>query len=924
MSRPQIYLLDAYALIYRAYFPHIKRPRLDSQGRDTSAIFGFVNTLGEILSSFSPEYIAVVFDPPGGSFRSQIYPEYKANRDKTPEPISFAVPYIKQILEAYGIPVIMQQGYEADDVVGALSVQAEQAGLEVLMVTPDKDYAQLVTPHVSILAPQRGGGYMEMGVAEVQEKYGFSHPKQMIDYLALMGDSSDNIPGISGVGPKTAQDLLQRYESLEGIYDNIDQLKGKLLENIQAGRGNAFLSRTLATICTDIPELKLDIEVCKQTTPNWQALLAIYEELEFRTLSAHLKAKHTDAFKSSEQVESQPQDLFSIGQKAEPTSQTSELELQELKWTLLDTEEKLEDFIALAWASSLLCLDTETTGLDFMQAELVGMSFALDATQGYYLPITESRHDAQILLERLRPLLERSSLKIGQNIKYDMQILASYGISLSAPYFDTMVADYLYRPEMPHGLDALAERYLGYKMLSFEEMIAPQKKTQVNLRSVPLERIGFYAAEDALITYRLYEYLAPKINEEGLSTLMYDLEMPILPILASMERIGIKLDREGLARQSQTLSLKLQAIEEEIYTLAGRSFNINSPTQVGEVLFVELKLSGNVKRTKGGSISTSEAVLEKLSGSHPIIDKLLEYRGLKKLLSTYIDAFPSLLDSEDKLHTTFNQAVVAMGRISSTNPNIQNIPIKTAEGKNIRQVFLPEDGNCLFMSADYSQIELRLMAHLSGDEALIEAFRAGLDVHQATAARINGVPLEEVTPDMRRQAKTANFGIIYGISAFGLSEQLKISRSEASRLIEGYFASYPKVKAYMQHVINEARSKGYVETLCGRRRYLPEINSENATLRGHAERYAINAPLQGTAADIIKRAMLAIDREIKLRGLKSRMILQVHDELNFNVHIDEVEEMKDLVRTLMETALPGLHIPLVVGLGVGKNWLEAH
>lgn len=928
MSTPsQLYLLDAYALIYRAYFPHSKRPRIDSQGRDTSAVFGFVNTLGEILNSFSPEYIAVVFDPPGGSFRSEIYPEYKAHREKTPEPISFAIPYIKQILEAYGIPIIMREGYEADDVIGTLSVQAEQAGLEVLMITPDKDYAQLVTPHVSVLAPQRGGGYLEMGVQEVREKYGFDDPKQMIDYLALMGDASDNIPGIAGVGPKTAQDLLNTYGSIEAIYLNLDKLRGKLLENLKQGYDNALLSRQLATICTSVPDIELDLSACKHQAPDYSALLSIYEELEFRTLSARLKSKHAQELQTAVEAPSPLAELFAhagAGGETESTEIATASEQEEaIRWTLLDSTESLSDFISKALSHPHLCLDTETTGLDALNAELVGMSFALDAEQGYYLPIPEDREEAQKVLETLRPLLERPSLKIGQNIKYDLQILHRYGITLGGAYFDTMIADYLYKPEMAHGLDALAERYLGYKMMSFEEMIAPQKRTQFDLRQVPIERLGLYASEDALITYRLYEELAPKLQQEGLGSLMYELEMPLLPILAEMERIGIRIDREGLNEQSAELSHKLSQIEQDIYTLVGHEFNINSPMQVGGVLFDELKLSSKVKRTKGGNYSTSEAVLEKLSGEHPVVDKLLEYRGLKKLLSTYIDAFPELLDKEDKLHTTFNQAVVAMGRISSTNPNIQNIPIRTPEGRTIRKVFVAEP-DCLFLSADYSQIELRLMAHLSGDEALIEAFRQGQDIHQATAARINGVALDAVTSDMRRQAKTANFGIIYGISAFGLSEQLKISRSEAARLIEGYFASYPKVDAYMKRVVYEAQSKGYVETLCGRRRYLAEINSENATLRGHAERYAINAPLQGTAADIIKRAMVAIDREIKRRGLRSRMILQVHDELNFNVYRDELEEMQDLVRTLMETALLGLSVPLVVGMGVGNNWLEAH
>ncbi len=933
--RPRLFLLDAYALIYRGYYPMAQRPRLDSRGRNTSAIFGFVNTLGELLNHARPEYIAVAFDPPGGTFRHERYPDYKATREATPEPIRFGVPYIKAIIQAYGIPIVEVAGYEADDVIGTLAQQGERAGLDVLMVTPDKDYAQLVSPHISMYRPMRGGGYEEWGESEVCQQFGLESPKQMIDYLGMVGDAADNLPGLKGIGPVTAQKLLAQYGSLDNLLEHTHEQKGKILTALTEGRDNALLSRELATICTEVP-ITLDLEAMARREADLDKLAEIYTDLEFRTLLSRLNAMQAKAraeSKSASPAEGEGLDLFASPQvSATPTSQpaTGEEDMptshEAITFVhhLLDSPERIEAFVAKALQCPHLTFDTETTGLDALTAELVGMSFALDGDEAYYLPLPEERDQVLETLRPLVPLLEGQSLKIGQNIKYDLQILRSYGIKLGGPLFDTMVAHYLLMPDMNHGLDTLAQRYLGYEMLSFEALVAPQKASSADLRQVPLERLAFYAAEDALITYRLYEYFAPRLEERGQRALMDRLEMPLIPVLAEMEREGVRLDVEELARQSQALSLELSATEVELHEMAGEPFNVNSPRQVGEILFDKLGITPQGKKTKAGGYSTGEEVLEKLRGKHPIVEGILDYRALRKLLSTYIDALPEMLGADGRLHTTFNQTVAATGRLSSTNPNIQNIPIRTPRGQAIRAAFVPHDDECLILSADYSQIELRLMAHFSQDQALIEAFRLGHDVHQATAAKINGISLEEVTPEMRRRAKTANFGIIYGISAFGLAERLGIPRKEASSLIQGYFASYPGVDAYMKRVVLEARRDGYVSTLMGRRRYLPDINSANAIVRGYAERNAINAPLQGTAADIIKVAMIRIHEEMNCRGMRSRMILQVHDELNFNVYPEELDELQWIVRSLMEQACPELSIPLEVGIGVGKNWRDAH
>lgn len=947
MPTPRLFLLDAYALIYRGYYPHAKHPRLDSKDRDTSAIFGFANTLSELLASVSPEYIAVVFDPPGGSFRHQEYDQYKANRPATPEPIRFGVPYIKQIIEAYRIPVIEVAGYEADDVIGTLALQGARAGLEVFMVTPDKDYAQLVGPQVSMYRPMSGGGYEEWGEREVCEQFGIGTPRQMIDYLGMVGDSADNLPGIPGVGPKTASELLRRYETLENVLAHAHEQKGKLAEKLEQGRESALMTRSLATICTSVP-VELDLELYARRGADLEALTALFREFEFNTLLTRVKARHSADSQpqpTAEVLQAPPQspavtpdleglELFatqyetSEAPKASPETGHEDMQPESSEITfdlvLLDSEPALQDFIAKASTCAVFCFDTETTSADALRAELVGMSFALDTTTAYYLPIPEGREAALRTVEPLRPLLEGDSLKVGQNIKYDLQVLANYGIELGGELFDTMVAHYLLMPDMSHGLDALSSRYLGYTMMSYEELVAPQKPKTANLRAVALERLAFYAAEDAHITYRLYQYFSSRIKEREQDELMRSLEMPLVPVLARMERCGVRIDPTELARQSRELSEELEAVEQELYTLAGREFNINSSKQVGELLFDELAIIAKPKKTKSGGYTTSEEVLEKLRDKHPIVGRILDYRALKKLLSTYLDALPDMRYEDGKLHSSFNQTIAATGRLSSSNPNIQNIPIRTPRGRAIRAAFVPDSEECVFLSADYSQIELRLMAHFSGDPSLIEAFRLGQDIHQATAAKINNLDLQDVTPEMRRRAKTANFGIIYGISSFGLAERLGISRTDAKALIDGYFASYPGVDAYMKHVVKEAQTRGYVSTLLGRRRYLPDINSSNAVIRGYAERNAINAPLQGTAADLIKLAMIRIDQAIRDRGLRSRMILQVHDELNFNVYRDELEEVQHLVRSIMESVCPTLSVPLEVGMGVGPNWLEAH
>lgn len=986
IKTPQrLFLLDAYALIFRAYYAFIRSPRINSRGENTSAIFGFALMLDEILDSETPDMIAVAFDPPGGTFRHEAYPDYKAHRDETPEAIRFAVPYIKRLLEAYRIPILEVAGYEADDVIGTLARRAEASGqdLEVLMVTPDKDYGQLVSPRVRMYRPMQGGGYETWGEAEICAKFGLSHTGQVLDYLALVGDSADNLPGCPRIGDKTAQKLLGQYGSIEGIYAHLAEIKGKTKEYLEAGRASTEMTRELATICTSVP-IEFSPELYVRQELDAEALKALYTELEFRTLMGRIatrtgrtaaegaaststsdkgtvsglqgavcggertttrgagaarkggvergdetsaaQAQGSEAQGETTEVGVALGDLFDQSYTpdgevvAAPTSEPLDLNITELH-SVVDVQALAEKIRSCG----IIAFDTETTGVDPLMADLVAMSFALGKDDTYFLLLPEDRVRTLELLAPLKDVFaSHEILKVGQNIKYDLMVLARYGVTVGLPLFDTMVAHYLLYPDMRHGLDELSERHLGIIPMSFEQMIAPQSTKQPNLRAVPHERLRYYAVEDAALTFRLYKLFAPMLEERGQTSLFQEIEMPLIPVLASMEQEGVRLDTEVLSRISRDLNAKLLSVEEEIFTLSGHPFNVNSSKQVGELLFDELKIIDKPKKTKSGGYTTSEEVLEKLRGKHPIVGKILDYRGLKKLLSTYVDALPELLYPDGRLHTSFNQTVAATGRLSSTNPNIQNIPIRTDEGRAIRAAFVPHTEEDVFVSADYSQIELRLMAHISGDEGLIEAFRSGQDIHEATAAKIHGIDISEVTSQQRREAKTANFGIIYGISAFGLADRLGISRTEAKKLIEGYFATYPGVQRYMEQIVLQAREEGYVSTILGRRRYLPDISSGNAIVRGYAERNAINAPLQGTAADIIKIAMIRIYREIRRRKLRSRMILQVHDELNFNVPKDEVEVVVPLIRQTMQDALAALSIPLEVAVGIGENWLEAH
>lgn len=919
MSR--LFLLDAYALIYRAYYAFIKNPRIDSTGRNTSAVFGFTLMLEDLLSKEQPDELAVVFDPKGGTFRHREYPEYKAQREETPEGIRAALPLIRQLLEAYRIPMVEVADFEADDVIGTLSHQAAALGQEVYMVTPDKDYGQLVGPQVWMYRPAQGGGYELWGEEEIKAKFGLQRPGQVIDYLALLGDKVDNIPGCKGIGEKGAQKLLAEYDSVEQLLQRMDELKGATAKKIHEGADLIRLSYYLATIRRDAP-ISYSLGDYKVQTKDAEAIRQLFDELEFRSLLSRVLGEAPSPQQRSKVATAVP-DLFANLEETEEQATPAPTELAPLQIAVLERGQ-LADFIARASASAVLAFDSETTSADPLRAELVALTFALDDSCTYYLEVPAERAEAQMLLEELRPIFTApQSLKVGQNLKYDLQVLLNYGVEVSGPLFDTMIAHYLLYPDMRHGLDELAEKFLGYRMMSFEELIAPQSAKDFDLRRVDAERLQFYATEDTHITYQLYRYFTERLGAAGLTKLFEEIEMPLVRVLLRMERTGVALDKQCLAGQRVKLGQQLTQLKEEIEQLLGHPININSSKQVGEALFDELKISDKAKKTKTGGYTTSEEVLEKLRDKHPVVGKILDYRGVKKLLSTYVDTLPEQTYPDGKIHSSFNQTIAATGRLSSSNPNIQNIPIRTPEGRAIRAAFIPDRG-CTFLSADYSQIELRLMAHFSQDEALIEAFRSGLDVHQATAAKIYGLPLESVTGDMRRRAKTANFGIIYGISAFGLSERLSIPRSEAKELIEGYFSSYPGVARYMEQVVEEARHRGYVTTLLDRRRSLPDINSANAVVRGYAERNAINAPLQGSAADLIKIAMIRLDEALQARGLQSRIILQVHDELNLNVPLEELDEVAALVRSTMERVYPELRVPLEVSLGTGANWLEAH
>ena len=943
----KLFLIDAYALIYRSYYAFIKNPRINSKGMNTSAIFGFINSLEEVLRRENPTHIAVGFDPKGPTFRHEAYEQYKAQREETPEDIRKSVPYIKDIIEAYNIPILEVPRYEADDVIGTVAKQAEKEGFEVYMMTPDKDYGQLVSEHIFMYRPRFGGDYEIMGVPQVLAKYGLTSVDQVIDLLGLMGDSSDNIPGCPGVGEKTAQKLLTEFGTIENLLENTDKLKGSLQKKVIENMEQIRFSKFLATIKTDVP-IQFDAAKCIREKMNEERLIEIYTELEFRTFINRMSGepeKVKTEFKSTTATTATPAKSSKKKKVAEngpiqgslfeefatePTAAPKYSTLASLRTTLhtyhlVDTEEKRADLGRFLNEQDFFAFDTETDSIDPLKAGLVGMSFAVKENEAWYVPVPAEREEAEKILAHFAPALQNpKSLKIGQNIKFDILVVRKYGIRIAGPLFDTMIAHYLLNPELRHGMDYLAETYLKYKTVHIEELIGPRGKKQLSMRDVPVAQVAEYAAEDADVTLKLKNYFAPYLEKEGLESLFYDIEMPLIYVLAEMEYTGVTVDTVALKQSSEELTATLKKLEKEIYELAGKKFNINSARQVGEILFVHLMLEEKAKKTRTGSYSTSEDILEKMRSKHPVVGKLLEYRGLKKLLSTYIDALPELINPKTgKIHTSYNQAVTSTGRLSSTNPNLQNIPVRDELGREIRKAFTAENDNCIFFSADYSQIELRIMAHLSNDAHMIEAFRSGADIHAATAAKIYGIPVEEVTSDMRRKAKTANFGIIYGISVFGLAERLNIPRAEAKELIEGYFKTYPDVRAYMDDSILIAKEKGYVETIYKRKRFLPDINSHNAIVRGYAERNAINAPIQGSAADIIKVAMIRIFNRFEAEGLKSKMILQVHDELNFNVHKDELEKVKQIVLEEMEGAIK-LQVPLIADCGEGINWLEAH
>lgn len=924
----KLFLIDAYALIYRSYYAFLKNPRINSKGMNTSAIFGFINSLEDVLKRENPTHIAVAFDPKGPTFRHEAYELYKAQREETPEVIRQSVPIIKDIIEAYNIPILEVPRFEADDVIGTISKQAEKEGFDVFMMTPDKDYGQLVSDHIFMYRPKFGGDYEIMGVKEVLNKYSLTSVDQVIDLLGLMGDSSDNIPGCPGVGEKTAQKLLEEYGSIEKLLENTDKLKGALQKRVTENVEQIRFSKFLATIKTDVP-IQFDAVKCVREKPNEARLTEIYTELEFRTFINKLTAEEKKPAPTKVAKGPVQGSLFDIFAPEEPSvpkySTLADLKSIPHTYHLVDNEEKRENLGRFLLSQDFFAFDTETDGIDPLTAGLVGMSFAVKENEAWYVPVPADAEEAAKVIAHFSPALQNpQSLKIGQNIKFDILVLRKYGVRVAGPLFDTMIAHYLLNPELRHGMDYLADTYLKYKTIPIEKLIGPKGKNQLSMRDVPIAQIAEYAAEDADVTLKLKNYFAPELKKEGLESLFFDIEMPLIYVLAEMEETGVKLDTVALKQSSDVLTGELNKLEKEIHELAGVKFNINSTKQVGEILFERLKIEEKAKKTKTGSYSTSEDILEKMRSKHPIVGKLLEYRGLKKLLSTYIDALPELIRPETgKVHTSFNQTVTSTGRLSSTNPNLQNIPIRDDLGREIRKAFIPDNEDCIFFSADYSQIELRIMAHLSKDEHMIEAFRSGADIHAATAAKIYGIPVEEVTSDMRRKAKTANFGIIYGISVFGLAERLNIPRAESKELIDGYFKSYPGIRDYMDESIEVARDKGYVETIYKRKRFLPDIKSHNAIVRGYAERNAINAPIQGSAADIIKVAMVAIFKRFEAEGLKSKMILQVHDELNFNVLKEEQEKVKQIVLEEMEGAIK-LEVPLIADCGEGANWLEAH
>lgn len=918
----KLFLLDAYALIYRSYYAFIKNPRINSKGLNTSAILGFCNTLNEVLTKEKPDYIGVAFDH-GKTFRNEVFPDYKAQREETPEDIKRSIPIIKEILNAYHIPILQEEGYEADDVIGTIATHTGKMDIETYMLTPDKDYGQIVATNVYMFRPRHGGGYDKMGEKEVETKYGISSTKQIIDLLALMGDSADNFPGCPGIGEKTAVKLISQFGSVDELLANTNQLKGKMKEKVENAIDNIKMSKYLATIRTDIP-IDLKLEDLKIVTPDEKKLDEIFTHLEFNSL----KSKTLNKGENKKKNVNKQLNLFA-DESDDRKENFERSDLESLKtiihdYQLIDSQDKMEEICDFFRTKKILSLDTETTSTHAIDAELVGLSFSVEENQAFYIPIPSNREEAQKIVNIFKPIYENPEIqKIGQNIKYDYEVLKNYGIEIKGKMFDDMIAHYLIQPELRHNMDYMAEIYLHYETVHIEELIGPKGKNQKNMRDLKPEDIYEYAAEDADVTLKLKNVLAPKLKELNLEELFEKIEMPLVPVLADMEMTGVRLDTKALQEASDSFTHRMQEVEKHIYELAGETFNISSPKQVGEILFNKMKIIDKPKKTRTGQFVTSEEVLQQLRSKNPIVEEILKYRGLRKLLNTYIDSLPKLINPRTgHIHTSFNQTITATGRLSSSDPNLQNIPVRNDDGKEIRRCFIPEPGS-LFFSADYSQIELRIMAHLSEDENMINAFKDGLDIHAATAAKIWHRDMKDVTPQERKKAKQANFGIIYGITAYGLAQRMDIPNGEARDLIKDYFMTFPKVKDYMEKAKEIARQKGYVETLFHRRRYLPDIKSHNATVRGFAERNAINAPIQGSEADIIKVAMVRIWQRFRKEGIRSKMILQVHDELNFSVYPDEKEKVEEIVLGEMQSAYT-LKVPLIADAGWGKNWLEAH
>lgn len=918
----KLFLFDAYAIIFRSYYAFISRPTINSKGINTSAILGFCNTLKEILDKEKPTYLGVAFDH-GKTFRHEAFPPYKAQRQETPEDIKLSVPYIKQVLEAMNIPVLQADGFEADDVIGTLATEAGRQGIDTYMLTPDKDYGQLIGPNVKMYRPRHGGGYDVIGEREVAAKYGIASASQVVDLLALMGDASDNYPGCPGVGEKTAVKLINQFGNTEELISHTDQLKGKMREKVEGAIDDIKMAKYLATIRTDVP-IALNLEEMRVTPPNEQKLRALFDELEFKRM--------TERFLNKPEIKQKTAniqlDLFAAnptnGADEQKKSLYSSLKTTSHKYQLIDNKQEAVELYDFLRTKKNLSLDTETTSTNAIEAELVGLSFAVTENEAYYVAIPANRQEALEYVDIFKPIYEDPEiLKIGQNIKYDYMVLRNYGVDLQGRMFDTMLAHYVIQPELQHNMDYMAETLLNYQTVHIEELIGPKGKNQKNMRDLSPQEVYEYAAEDADITLRLKNVLEPRLKEVGAERLFWDIEMPLVKVLADMELNGVRLDTQQLKLTQQTFTERMNAYERHAYEEAGETFNIASPKQVGDILFGKMQLLEKPKRTKTGQYVTSEEVLQQLRGKAPIVDDILNYRGMKKLLGTYVEALPKLINKRTgHIHTSFNQAITATGRLSSSDPNLQNIPVRDDDGKEIRKCFIPDEG-CRWFSADYSQIELRIMAHLSADENMTEAFREAFDIHRATAAKIWKESMDQVSDSQRKKAKQANFGIIYGITAFGLSQRMDIPTGEARKLIDDYFETFPKVHQYMEDAKRMAREKGYAETLYGRRRYLPDINSHNGTVRGFAERNAINAPIQGTEADIIKLAMIRIWKRFKDEGIRSKMTLQVHDELNFSVYPNEAEKVERIVLEEMQGAAK-LNVPLTADAGWGDNWLEAH